>query len=405
MKSSTRIILVIVILALLPVIVKLQAKIDPQRAQFQPGKGVGSMVTQVGKSPVVLPSQFVAGTIIGFREVVAGLLWVRANDFFHSGNYEAIVPLARIITWLDPHQIEVYRTGAWHLAYNFTDTAQHADRRYLMPAITFEKEGVDNNPGVSDLEFDLGFVLYSMKAHDYDKALYWIKRGAAEKDAMLPMHRQVAHAYERCGRIEDALNEWQRCIDEAQARLKKDQRDFRAYDHFEVSRRNRDLMLVRKSLRQDLDKHRIELGFDGNFKRLGPRRFKISGKINLPDAARINVQLFDDDYKEVNLDHFSWDVDPNSTALFDLGIHGIWVEKGQFSRVYDVTKDTRQYPFKKDKYTLILTFNPRSAPDFIQDTIGWSGEGLTDKKYPDTKTNPGVRMVRKVIHLERKDVI
>lgn len=404
MKSSTRIILVIIILALMPALVMLQAKIDPQRAQFQPGKGVGSMVTQVGKTPVVLPSQFVAGTIMGFREVVAGLLWVRADDFFHSGNYEAIVPLARIITWLDPHQIEVYRTGAWHLAYNFTDSAQHADRRYLMPAITFEKEGVDNNPNVSDLKFDLGFVLYSMKAHDYDKALYWIKKAAAEKDAMLPMHRQVAHAYERCGRIDEALEQWQRCMDEVKTK-KDDPKDFRALDHYLVSKRNRDLMLVRRALREDLAKNQIELGFEGDFKRLGPRKFKISGKINLPVAARINVMLFDDDFKEVNLTHFSWDVDPNSTALFDLGIHGIWVEKGQFSRVYDVTKDTKQYPFKKDKYTLILTWNPRSAADFIQDSVGWSGEGITDKRYLDTTTNPGVRMVRKVIHLERKDII
>ena len=70
-----------------------------------------------------------------------------------------------------------------------------------------------------------------------------------------------------------------------------------------------------------------------------------------------------------------------------------------------MTKDTKQYPFKKDKYTLILTWNPRSAADFIQDSVGWSGEGITDKRYLDTTTNPGVRMVRKVIHLERKDII
>ena len=405
MKSSTRIILVIIVLALIPAVVKLQALIDPQRPQFQPGKGVGSMITQVGKSPVVLPSQFVAGTIIGLREVVAGLLWVRANDFFHSGDYEAIVPLTRIVTWLDPHQIDVYRVGAWHLAYNFTDTAQHADRRYLIPAITFEKEGADNNPHVSDLEFDLGFVLYSLKAYQFDKALYWTKRGASEPDATLPMHRQIAHAYEKCGRIEDALKQWQQCIKEAQELLKKDPRDFRVRDHYQVSKRNYDLMLVRKSLREDLDKHPIDVGFEGGFKRLGPRRFKISGKINLPDATRIDVQLADDDYEEHDLSKFSWDVDPNETALYDLGIHGIYTENGQFSRVWDVTKDTKQYPFKKDKYTLILTFNPRMAPDFVQDGVGWSGEGITDKKYLDTKTNPGVRMVRKVIHLERKDVI
>jgi len=405
-KPSTRIILVLVVLALLPAIVTLQAKIDPLRPQFQPGKGVGSMVSRVGNNPVVLPSQFVAGTLIGFREVVAGLLWVRANDFFHSGNYEAIVPLTRIITWLDPHQIEVYRTGSWHLAYNFTDSTQHADRRYLMPAITFLKEGIQNNPRVSDLEFDLGFVLYSLKAYQYDKGLYWIKKGAAEKDSMLPMQRQIAHAYERCGMIEESLKQWQRCIDVGAAHVKKNKLDFRGLDHYQVSKRNRDLMLVRKALREDLYKHPKDLGFEATFKRLGPRRFRISGTMDLPRGSRIDVQLADNEYKESdNMDRFDWEVDPSSTAVYDLGIHGIYVENGRFSRVYDLTKDTKQYPFKRDKYTLILSFNPRSAPDFTQDTVGWSGEGLTDKKYLDTKTQPGVRMIRKIIHLERKEII
>ena len=33
--------------------------------------------------------------------------------------------MIRIITWLDPHFIDVYETGAWHMDYNFTDF-QHA---------------------------------------------------------------------------------------------------------------------------------------------------------------------------------------------------------------------------------------------------------------------------------------
>ena len=165
MKRSTRIVLIIIALALIPAIVSLQTAIDPQRPQFQPGRGVGSVMTR-GANPVILPSQFVVGTIIGFREVVAGLLWVRANDFFHSGNYEAIVPLTRMITWLDPHQIDVYCTGAWHLAYNFVDSAQRADWRYLAPAMKFLEEGVANNPGVYDPAFELGFVMHYMKAQN-----------------------------------------------------------------------------------------------------------------------------------------------------------------------------------------------------------------------------------------------
>lgn len=392
-------------IALLPAVVKLQAKIDPQRKQFQPGRGVSAVVnTEMGSSPVVLPSQFIAGTLIGFREVVAGLLWIRANDFFHTGDYDAIIPLTRIITWLDPHQIDVYRTGAWHLDYNLVDSAQRADPRFIPAAIKFLEEGIQNNPGVSDIKFDLGFVHYSLKLQDFDKAHYWIAKACEEKDAIYPMHRQIAHSLEKAGRIDEAIAQWRKCLAQGEADLKKAPGDYRVVDHREVSKRNLEMMLVRKVMRQDLDKHRIDIGFDAHFKRLGPRHFLLTGTANLPTGAHIDMVLQDADYKQPSLQHFKWDVDPNETILADTGIHGLFVEKHKFTRVYDLTKDTKQYPFKKDKFVLIFTFNPRTAVDFVQDWVGWSGEGLTDKKYLDTSV-PGLRRVRKVIYLTRDDII
>ena len=43
----------------------------------------------------------------GFREMVAGILWVRADSFFDSGNYDAILPIIRLVTWVDPKEIDV----------------------------------------------------------------------------------------------------------------------------------------------------------------------------------------------------------------------------------------------------------------------------------------------------------
>src|SRR5512143_1790838 len=76
------------------------------------------------------PAQF-AMVLGGFREFIAQLLWVRADKFFEQGNYDAVLPLLRIVTLLDPHQIDVYATGMWHIGYNFTDTEQRSDRRYI----------------------------------------------------------------------------------------------------------------------------------------------------------------------------------------------------------------------------------------------------------------------------------
>jgi hypothetical protein len=396
--------LVLIAVLLLPVVVTLQMRIDPQRKQFQPGRGVSSMITEVGSNPVVMPSQFVAGTLIGLREVVAGLLWIRADDFFHTGNYDALIPLTRIITWLDPHQIDVYRVGAWHLAYNLVDSNERADYRFLSPSVKFLEEGIANNPHVSDLEFDLGFVIYDGKVLDFEKSLYWIRKSCQEKDAFYPMVRQIPHELEKCGRIDECIAAWQGCVKVAQDALKKNPNDLRALDHKNVSKHNLDMTLIRKEWRRDLDKHRLDLGFDASFKRLGPRKFQVSGKINLPDGARVDLMLEDADYKDPQLKAFSWNVDPNVTVLADTNIHGLYVEGGKFRRNFDVTKDSKQYPFKKDKYVLILTFNPRTAPAHVQDVTSWSGEGITDKKYLDTSI-PGLRRVRKVIPLKRDDLI
>jgi len=403
-RTGSKVILIVVLIALIPAIVKLQMVIDPQRRQFQPGKGISSVMTEVGSNPVILPSQFVAGTVIGFREVVAGLLWIRANDFFHSGNYDAIIPLTRIITWLDPHQIDVYRVGAWHLAYNFVDSKSRADYRLIVPAVKFLEEGIANNRDVWDLEFDLGFVIYYLKAQRFDEAIYWIKRTIGREDVEYYVPRQLAHAYEKKGQIDKCIKQWEWCIAQAGREIKKDPKNRRAQYHLTISKINLNLMRVRKEMRADVAKRPVDAGFEAEFKRLGPRVFQISGKANLPDGCRIDTTLMDDDYKEPNPKTFDWQVDPDVTALVQIGLAGIYVADGKFQQTFDLTKDTKQYPLKKDKYVLTLTFNPRTAPDDAQDLIGWSGEGLKDKKYLDTSV-PGVCRLRKVWILDREDLI
>jgi len=402
-KRSAKALLIIVVMALIPAIVKLQTAIDPQRRQFQPGRGVSAVVTQVGNNPVVLPSQFVVGTIIGFREVVAGLLWVRANDFFHRGNYDAIVPLTRIITWLDPHQIDVYSTGAWHLAYNFVDHRHRADRRYLLPAIRFLDEGIENNPSVWDLYFDQGFTMYYLKVYDYNKAAMWLKL-AQEKGAPYARYTQVAHAYAKAARLDDAIRQWKSCIATAQAALKKDPKNADARHLLQVSERNLPMLLYRIEMRKDLAKHPRDVNFEAGFERIGPKKFRISGSADLPDTARIDVTLIDSDYKEPELDKFTWEVDPNLTMVVDVGIHGLMVKDGKFDRIYNLSRDPKQYPLAADPYTLTISFDPQKAFHDVQDVTGWRGEGITDKRYLDTSSK-GFRTIRKVIPLKREDII
>lgn len=404
MKRSARTLLILVLVLLLPAMVMLQAAIDPQRKQFLPEREVvSSVVADVGNNPVVLPSQFVAGAIIGFREVIAGLLWVRANDFFHTGNYEAVVPLTRIITWLDPHQIDVYSVGAWHLAYNFVDSQSRADRRYLIPAIKFLEEGVQNNPHLWDLYFEQGFTMYLWKKQDYARSVYWLKE-AAKRDPPFYVHTQIAHALERNGQVDAAVEQWRKCIRMTDAVLKKQPNNRTARIMGDVSRKNLALTIWRQMDRAEKAKNPREVNFDATFSKVGPRMFRISGKANLPDGTRINVLLVDADYKEPELTKFTWDIDPDLTMVNDTGINGIMLENGRFDRIYDLSRDLKQYPLAAKTYKLNVWFEPRGATQDVKDHSGWSGECITDRRYLDTSVK-GVRMVRKVIVLKREDII
>ena len=125
--------------------------------------------TQAMPAPTCLP-EFALGAFTGFREAIAGMLWVRTDEFFHNGDYEAIMPMIRIITWLDPHQIDVYETGAWHMDYNFTDSQERADKRYIPMSLALINEGIANNPGEPDLYADKAFVHYFRKIEDFPKS-------------------------------------------------------------------------------------------------------------------------------------------------------------------------------------------------------------------------------------------
>src|SRR5687768_390084 len=87
---------------------------------------IGKSVT--GDAHVDAPSavqdttfQALLPTLLGIREVMASLMWIQADDYFHRGEYRPILTMIREIVTIDPHQLDVYATGAWHMAYNFMD--------------------------------------------------------------------------------------------------------------------------------------------------------------------------------------------------------------------------------------------------------------------------------------------
>ncbi len=391
----------------------MQGRIDPDAKQFHEGEiGISGAAGGLNNEFLLLP-------LLGFRQAAAGLLWVRCDEFFHSGDYDAILPLVRLITWLDPHADNVYITGAWHLAYNFTDASERSDRRYVAPSQSLLEEGVANNMDIPDIKFELGWQRYD-KIKDFIGAEEAFKKTVETKPnskgddfpygAPLKTLHILAHTYEKQGRIPEALIEWQKALDRSAEMLKRKPDDYSTKSLHEAERRNYAENLQRVRNRYSATGHDSvnpspypevlepppgsadktprpwDVAFVPEVQIVRPRVFKIGGQFNSQDGARIDVRITDWDYQDHKitrtLNDFS--VDPAQTILMD----SISVRKNRFEREMDMSKDPKMYSFSQPTYRVVLSYNPRNTAPHLLDRFGWSGEGLTDVDKSHLYMNP-----------------
>ncbi|MBQ0105375.1 MAG: tetratricopeptide repeat protein [Armatimonadetes bacterium] len=299
---------------------------------------LGEKQTKMNELMIKMPGQFLIATFSGFKDVISGALWVRADEFFHRGDYDNIIPLVRLVTWLDPHNIDIYTTGAWHMDYNFTDEAQRSDKRNIPLSIALLEDGIAKNPDRWDLYFELGWVHYNRKLEDYDNSLKYIKL-ACEHDGYdsntgkrIPrpefVDRMLAHAYEAAGDYDNAIKYWQIAIERSDALVgKKDSaNDYSAGGRTskDTSQKNMAMLMLRKAWRYgDLEAYRkgldaaagkydkwaidaaekdyaarkasgkpfgdamkpVPVNFSVNWKKTAPRKLRIWGTLDLIKAS------------------------------------------------------------------------------------------------------------------------
>lgn len=396
----------------------MQSQLDPDVRKLHQGEG--SISTASGG----LNNEFLLLPLLGFREAAAGLLWVRCDEFFHSGDYDAILPLVRLITILDPHAENVYITGAWHLSYNFTDSSERSDKRYIAPALALLQQGIDNNMSIPDIKFEMGWQNYD-KVKDFPAAERAFKlaiagpkgdeTGIPDSDdfpyaAPLKTLHTLAHTYEKEGRIPEALAEWKLAMKRSEEvmaanRGKKKPEDsgikqLNAAEHHnyeETLQRYHDRYLAESSTikhdakvnpsplpavlapppgSSDQTPRPWDVAMKTQIDLVRPKVFKVSGEFNAADGSRVDLSIADWDEKvhKVAASQTTFEVDFDQTILID----SISVRKNKFSREIDMSKDPKMYGFKQDFYRIVLSFNARTTSPHVHDRFGWSGEGLTD---------------------------
>ena len=385
---------------------------------FDPGKT--SELGGGGLSPDQL--LFVIG---GFRELIAGILWVKADSFFDTGNYDAILPLIRLVTILDPHQIDVYATGMWHIGYNFTDEEQRSDRRYIPAALALGKEGYKNNPTTYEMFFETGWMWYHKIDDDYDHAVDLFIQAQQHPDMIPARKNLLAMAYQRDGQPEKALDTYFGLYDKALDVYKKDQ-SFGGRQNRDTIENNADTTLVRLVQRgwvADHDKNLplqekakydnqppFDVGFSAKVTVTSQRELKVEGTWGVqPVGSRIRFVLRDASFPGATGAQMNWDasssvnLDPDKTQTFMQD--GLFVKNRRFNRKLDMSRDPTMYPFSTDRYVVEFYYNPRSAPPHIQDKFSWDGSGMTDKNYLNTDVRKGQRVIYTTLELTRDQLL
>jgi hypothetical protein len=381
-------------------------------------------VKQQGIAQGLGPDQLLLA-LAGFREMIAGILWVRADSFFDSGNYDAVLPMIRLVTWLDPNQIDVFATGMWHIAYNFTDEEQRSDRRYIPSALALGKEGAKRNPYTYEMFFETGWLWYHKIDDDYFQAVKWFEK-ANEYPDMIEMRRNLlSNAYQRNGQINEGLEHYIKLLDDATKEAQAPDASYQSYQRRDTIEANVDTMIVRMTQRGFLAAERnggkvpdgpydvnppFDVGFSARVTVEEYKRLRIEGTWNvLPVGTRIRVVLRDANYPGATYAQMDWDskedvaLDPprNWTWMQDQ----LFVRNRRFNRAIDMSKDPTMYPCKSENYVVEFYYNPRSAPPHIQDKFGWSGEGFTDSNFLRTDVRPNQRVLYTTLELTRDQIL
>ncbi len=347
----------------------------------------------------------------GMREMIANILWVRADTFFDQGMYDAVLPIIRLTTWLDPRAIDIYATGMWHIGYNFTDEQSRSDRRYIPSALALGAEGSRNNPETYEMFFETGWIWHHKIADGFPKAVYWMEEARKRPDLPPARGNILSMAYQRNGELDKALDLMYKQYDAAAKRVLEGG-EYGDRNQRDTVGNNINVMLGRMSQRGAFAKPgekppvpfdtdpKFDVGFTAQVTIPEPAQLRIRATWNVrPVGTRVRVILRDADYPNAIPGGMVWDatnevaLDPpkNLTYMQD---DNLFFRNRRADKTIDMSRDPTMYPLVSDKYYLEFYYNPRIAPPHIQDKFSWSGEGMTAKpEFLNTEIREGQRVV------------
>ncbi|MFA4028305.1 MAG: hypothetical protein GDYSWBUE_000185 [Candidatus Fervidibacterota bacterium] len=136
------------------------------------------------------------------RDQAVDILWLMSDRYFHVGDYESAVRMHYASIALDPQFVEAYSVAAWLL-----DSMDRTEE-----ALSLLERGFSVNRFSYQLPFDIGFILTRHKK--FEEAVKWYEI-AAQLPAPFWVRHALAHAYEKIGKLKDALRVWEMRLKES----------------------------------------------------------------------------------------------------------------------------------------------------------------------------------------------
>jgi hypothetical protein len=152
-----------------------------------------------------LPSgKLVEQASLGYRELASDMVWFQAVQYY--GGYKQsqhdlayFSGLINIVTELDPHFAFPYIFGAVVMAQDLGD---------LDGGIAILKRGMNNNPSMYELPFEMGFLYYTV-AHDDSAAARYFDLASRLPGGKERAGRFAAFVYSKAGHLETSIRMWQ----------------------------------------------------------------------------------------------------------------------------------------------------------------------------------------------------
>lgn len=145
---------------------------------------------------------------LGYDGLLADIYWTRAVQYFGAkhhdgtGHYDLLAPLLEITTTLDPHLTVAYEFGATFLSEQPPNGAGQPQR-----AVKLVEYGIQNNPNVWRLYYNLGYIHY-LELKDYNAAAEAFIRGSKVPNAHPALKILAGQMAARAGDIETSRLMW-----------------------------------------------------------------------------------------------------------------------------------------------------------------------------------------------------